>query len=187
MKDIILEWYGPLNILDFINDKTLSDKFQKPGIYLWNDDVIQNCITYIGKASGKPTLKKRMVEHYLNFVSARYTIPGKYRSSGVEWNLDLNSKVIMESLGQIGKLKGLVEEAYHYATNIELYLAPTDTNEGLDEIERSLIYHFQPTRNKRHKQKVPNVKLNIEHIGALEMKENMLAKRSMGSAMLTSD
>lgn len=170
---IDLTWEGPYSFVDFLSDASLRKRFDTAGVYLWivNHPENKRRITYIGKASGKPDLAKRQVDHFRYYISGAYFIPDWARKSKTPWNADwVNNPEITETLTHKDKLCSFVDETFAYVSLFQIYLATVSGNDVLilPSIEKSLIYEVQPVENMRGKLKKPNQQVQTRHLGSAE-------------------
>src|SRR5690242_18255150 len=89
MTDILLEWSQPFSFKDLILNEQLKADYNKSGVYIWispkKPSSSEMEIAYVGKASGKPSLWARQIQHYKFQISGLYKIPENYFGD-LEWN-----------------------------------------------------------------------------------------------------
>lgn len=165
ITEIIMEWDGPYKLSDFFMDPVIKQKYDKPGVYLWTEELPdgKRRLSYVGRASGKPSLWKRHQEHYVNFVGGQYTIPTEFRRSGKAWIPDWAIEETASTLLSLDYFVEIIKEGFHYALALNTYLWPATPDADVSLIERNLLYDLQPTGTNWGTKSFPKNRINIRH------------------------
>ncbi len=170
LSSVDLLWHGPFSFETLLVDQKTRDTFSgKPGVYLWVvNQPTGPRITYIGKASGRPDLIKRHLEHYRGYISGAYFIPAWALKSKTDWNVDpYNNEHVKSILFHRDKLCSFVAEAFDYTAHIQIFLARISPKHQaeLHSIEKAMIYQEQPEENQRDKKSKPETEMQLHHRG----------------------
>jgi hypothetical protein len=169
MERVTLKWHGPYSFRDLIADQELRDRWNVSGVYLWMDPTRgEETICYVGKTKargGAPSLFKRQLQHYTDYIGGAYDIPEKMRSTGIYWRLHLNEPGVAETLTNREKVRELAADGFTYANSLKIFLAEADP-ESVDIIEANLIYSLQPVDNVSGKNRRPAHETKIVHKNA---------------------
>jgi hypothetical protein len=166
MDTITLSWDGPHRFADFL-DEVSFPWAHKAGLYFWvapyeSRDI--EAVTYVGKASGSPSLLKRQRDHYANYIGGRYVIPGIFRGCGEIWipNQYPSVKSIMTDRNAWLEL---ISECIDYVASVRIYVCPLPDSDKstIARLERELIFDMQPKVNSRGKARKPTADLAIRH------------------------
>ena len=160
-KPMELFWYGPYAIKDFLSSSEHRERFSCFGVYLWEEPTSDGfSVIYVGKAND---LWYRQLEHYWTQLGGAYLLPGKYRDCGKDWTLEFSSPEALEILLNLESFQKLVSENFAYIHNLNIYLAPCESNAL---VERNLIFQLQPYGNKRGKKTRPLHEVSFLHRNA---------------------
>ena len=145
---IKLRWEGPFTCSELLRSTDNKKQFSVPGVYLWTDTrIVENesrdVLTYVGKASGSPTLWYRQADHYFHIISGYYKIPAQYRVCKQPWGLDYNKPESFDVLFDLERYQQLVREAFASASQMRIFLCPCDLD--VKVVERNLLYDLCPT------------------------------------------
>lgn len=164
ITEMIMDWEGPYKLSDFFTNSALKQKYRKPGVYIWIEELPdEKRLSYVGRATGRPTLEKRLQDHYANCVGGLYTIPKEFRRSGVAWIPDWNVEDTIATLLSLNKLLTIVEDGFRYASVCHIYLWPATPDTDVKLIERNLLYDLKPTGTIWGTKSVPANRINIRH------------------------
>lgn len=178
---LMLNWFGPYSLSDLLlgngegREETIKE-FCRPGVYLWTDfrDIEegkqQEVISYVGKASGAPTLWQRQAEHYLHLIGGYYKLPKAWsppgwKSNNGSWAANFGDPDVLDVLFDQSKYLGLVKKTFEYATQVRIHLCPYAA-ERVKDIERNLLYDLRPKDTTWGTQSEPTRRLWIEHHNA---------------------
>ena len=182
-----LTWEGPFTFRQFISqeykDKYHENKDKKRGVYLWIEPTTRNGkeyrTSYVGKASGSPSLWTRQFQHFKFFRGGLYTIPEEHFDRG-EWRA-IPEEHIFKALFDPFRFHDIVNQSFEYMEKLKIYLAPVGeevSNTELKMIERNLTYTLQPIDKYTPGKKTPPNEeqiLQIVHTGADWWQENGLS------------
>lgn len=131
---------------DLLREAPNIANFRTKGVYLWTD--VDGSLNYIGKALGKPDLVKRQQDHYLSLIGGCSVIPARYRKVERQWSKG-NKFDYPDVILDRDKFKELVDSAFDYLNDIKVWLCPLPhlANSEIEELEKVLIYEFQPWCN----------------------------------------
>jgi len=160
-----LNWEGPFNLRDFVRDQGLERRFSCPGVYIWIEGLPSGGarLSYVGKASGSPTLVQRQRQHYANMIGGLYTIPREFRDSGNDWIPDLSRSDVAEVILYRAQFDQVIDEAFEYSNACEVYLAPLNSADEAKRVERQLLYDLQPSGTTWGKKSPPSSPISIIH------------------------
>lgn len=165
MATVSLFWRGPYSFSALLDHSPAWAGAR--GVYLWHapfDAIAKKTVTYVGKASGSPSLLKRQRDHYASYIGGRYYIPGLFRDCGVAWvpNQYPDVKAVMVDKQAWVRL---ISECFEYAAQVEVFVAQLTEfeNAELAGIERTLVYEMQPRINARGKSSQPLNRIEIAH------------------------
>lgn len=162
--EIELTWDGPYKLSDFMSDGELRKHYDYPGVYLWLEDYGDDSrISYVGRATGKPTLARRQMQHYAYTVSGLYSIPREFRRNRTEWIPDWTKPDVAGVLLDKEKYLELIDDAFRYSSIIDVYLFRALNGENVHALERILLYSLQPTGTKWGTLTKPNPELKLIH------------------------
>jgi len=165
ITEIVMDWEGPYKLSEFFIDPAMKDKYDRPGVYLWIEELPngKKRLSYIGRATGRPTLWKRHLQHYAFLVGGLYTIPKEFRRSDVAWIPDWTMEETAATLLSLEKFLNIVEEGFRYASACRIYLWPATPDANVRLIERNLLYDLKPTSTIWGTISEPVTRLNIRH------------------------
>lgn len=165
ITEIVMDWEGPYKLSEFFIDPAMKDKYDRPGVYLWIEELPngKKRLSYIGRATGRPTLWKRHLQHYAFLVGGLYTIPKEFRRSYKDWIPDWTKEEAAATILSVEKFLNVVEEGFRYAVACSIYLWPSKPDVDVRLIERNLLYDLQPTSTIWGTKSEPVTRLNIRH------------------------
>lgn len=164
---IFLEWHGPFRLAQFPRGSDLRTKFGVPGVYLWMEELpnlARSRLSYVGKASGKPTMYARQLEHYARTVAGLYMIPHEFCENGTKWAVDWENPESVCVLLDEERFIKMVRNGFRLAAATNVYLAPYRGSD-LAIIERNLLYTLQPTGTDKGTRSPPKIRADIRHSG----------------------
>lgn len=165
---VTLEWHGPHLLSEFPRRRELGAEFNVPGVYLWIEElpsVAGKRLSYVGKASGKPTLYARQLQHYAFTVGGLYMIPGELRKDRTKWAVDWAKPECVAVMLDEEQFIGVVRDGFRLAAASAVYLAPY-RGDDLGVIESNLLYALQPTGTDRGTKYPPKTRVEIRHTKA---------------------
>lgn len=166
MDEISLEWFGPYGFKKLLEEEALRKQFDCSGVYVWTDRVKgTERLYYVGKATGRPTLWRRQMQHYSMSIGGMYFIPEDFRVSRVSWNPDPKLFEVRDVLLGEEKYLELVREAFRYTQTIEIHLCPIEAKLVAD-VERNLLHELTPDGTSWGTKSQPLNRLSIRHINA---------------------
>jgi hypothetical protein len=119
-------------------------------------------VAYVGKASGRPNLVDRHLEHFIASIGCLYRIPAWARRSGLAWECFPQRPECASVLFSKERLLELVAEAFDYITSVDVYLAPFE-GALLSILERNLIWTLKPFDNGSGTRTPPTTLMEIDH------------------------
>lgn len=165
---VTLEWHGPYPLSAFPRRSELGIQFNVPGVYLWVEDLpnqVGKRLSYVGKASGKPTLYARQLQHYAYTVGGLYMIPREYRDERTKWAVDWKRPECVSVMLDEEQFIRVVRDGFRLAAATAVYLAPYRDGD-LGVLEANLLYALQPTGTDRGTRYPPKTRLEVLHTGA---------------------
>lgn len=164
MRSVALRWSGPYTFKWLLTSPESLKRFCTPGIYLWieafKNSPQKGHIAEVGKATN---LRKRLLEHYQGYLSARYDVPQWVRPLG-RWRCMLDEPEVAVTLFDKRRLAELTSMSFDYANSFELFVAPLRAH--LAVVERNLIWDLQPTDNVQGTKSEPLERVRVVHYGA---------------------
>jgi len=156
VERITLEWSAGRKLREFALD-TSDDhrkRFDRAGVYLWvvappNDDAY---VSYVGKATGSPTLLGRMRTHFVLHMGVGYSmpvpfVPQKYvvhsRSGRKRWEVNWSSDVCLNVLADEEQVIELTRCGFRLTNAITVYVANVDKVQ-VKAVERQLLWDLHP-------------------------------------------
>lgn len=180
-EQLKLEWHGPYSLRDLLRGEGKLKKepkkdFHTAGVYLWTEareieeGHPQDVISYVGKASGAPTLWQRQAEHYLLLVAGYYRLPKawsppEWKSKNCSWAANFSDPEVLDVLFDQTRYLNLVKHAFEYASQVSVHLCPCDAALVMN-IERNLLYDLCPKDTTRGTKSEPSCRMQIEHTNA---------------------
>jgi len=164
-EKFVVEWDGPYGLSAFIADPALKERFDKPGVYIWIETLPDGTcrLSYVGRATGRPTLWKRQMQHYASMVGGLYTIPKEFRADGTTWVPDWTKQETACTLLDRAKFAAVIDDAFRYAGACQVYLWAVPPGTDVRIVERNLLYDFQPTGTDWGKGFSPGTRLMLCH------------------------
>lgn len=179
MQEVMeIRWQGPYTFEKLLRTPDLNrkEKFGRPGVYL-RIETPENKdprLAYVGKAIGSPTLYQRQIRHYFNMISGRYMIPKDFRKNGQRWSPSVKADGrTVDVLLDRDRYLELVEEAFTYAQACLVYFFPAE-KEICANLERNLLWQFQPTMTKNGTKSKPVNGIDFVHVVADRRLETIL-------------
>lgn len=165
VTELVMDWEGPYKLSEFLSDPYMKEKYHRPGVYLWIEEVPdgKRRLSYIGRASGRPTLWKRHLQHYAFMVGGLYNIPKEFRRSDVAWIPDWTMEETAATPLSLEKFLNIVEEGFRFASACSSFLWPATPDANVRLIERNLLYDLKPTGTKVGTMSEPVTRLDIRH------------------------
>ncbi len=139
-EQLVVEWDGPHSLSAFIAEPGLRERFDKPGVYLWIETLPNGTcrLSYVGRATGRPSLWKRQMQHYASMVGGLYTIPKEFRADGKAWVPDWTKPETASTLLDRSKFAAVIEDAFRYAAACQVYLWVVPSGTDVRIVERNL-------------------------------------------------
>ena len=163
--EVRLTWKGPYKLRDFFGNPDLDRTFSCPGVYIWIERKgSDECLSYVGKASGSPTLARRQRQHYAFGIGGLYTIPSEFRKMAKErWVPDWSKPDVYEVLLERSRFHMLVDDAFNYIDACDVHLARAASGGEAKLIERQLLFDLQPTGTKWGCRSPPGYPIRLVH------------------------
>ncbi len=127
---------------------------------------MQNRITYVGKATGSPSLSRRQLQHYMSYIGGCYFIPAAYRNSGRAWSLDVSDTEVIETITDQSSFLPLISDCFRYVERIAIFLA-INSEENLAPVERNLLFNIKPEDTNWGTQSPPANRITVINRGAI--------------------
>jgi hypothetical protein len=164
-EQVVVEWDGPYSLSAFIGDTALKERFDKPGVYIWIETLPDGTcrLAYVGRATGRPTLWKRQMQHYAYMVGGLYMIPKEFRADGTAWVPDWTRLETARTLLDRPKFAAVIDDAFRYAAACQVYLWVVPPGTDVRIVERNLLYDFKPTSTDWGKGSSPGCRLTLCH------------------------
>ncbi len=159
---LVIKWEGPCQLANFFEPDTRK-KYDCPGVYLWMEGAE---LYYVGRATGRPSLSWRQMQHYAYQISGLYDIPKKYRTSGDNWVPKRSQREVADVLLNQEKFRQLVGEGFRFADALSVYLYCARSGKDVRAIERNLLYDLRPTGTTWGTKTIPNLRLELQHQSA---------------------
>jgi hypothetical protein len=157
-----LIWEGPYAMRDFLAP-TLRDHFDCAGVYLRIERFSgTERLSYVGKASGTPSLYVRQQQHYAHAIGGLYSIPKDFRADGKLWDPKWGEPDVNDVLLDLTRYQRLVRDAFNWASACTVYLARLPAQQA-EDVERQLLYDLRPTMTRRGTKGVPAKRISIVH------------------------
>ena len=175
-RNLRIEWEGPFRIIDFlINQKYLKENFRFPGVYIHTTMYPDGTekLTYVGKATGSPSLFIRQQQHYASLIGGLYQIPKEFRTSDIDWIPNWEKHEAEKILTNKDAFKVLIDECYNYAQARNVFLAVNKWGYSVKEIERNLLYDLNPIGTNYGTKTRTNNPIDIIHVNALWKNEHI--------------
>lgn len=151
---IALEWSEGRTLRDFALDTSEDHRtqFSVAGVYIWvitppSGDAY---LSYVGRATGSPTLLDRMRTHYLLQIGVSYRIrtpfiPQKYvvARSPDRWVIDWANQACLSALADEEQVVDLVRGGFRFADTAMVFAAKVDKAK-VKAVERQLLWDLQP-------------------------------------------
>lgn len=169
MKKVLLEWEGPFTFKEMILDKKIKEKYATSGLYIWiYADNKKSEILYVGKASGKPNLIERQIQHYMSYLGGLYYIPKEYTNKNQDWIFDSKSEIVQKIITHLDRFCEIVKGGFNFVNDkkIMIYFCKQDSA-NIRKIERQLLYNLKPKLTKMGTKTKPKDEIEIIHKGLL--------------------
>lgn len=166
---IDLRWEAPLSLRELLSDAAVRSKYSTSGLYLMVETLKgrnYQKISYIGKATGRPTIVQRQLQHFVSTVGGQNQIPEWARSCGTRWECALTSPQVIDILFDKTRMLELVGEAYDYILSFQIHIALPPANADLHTLERNVIWELRPFDNTAGTKTPPSVRLPLRHHNA---------------------
>ena len=151
---ITLEWSEGRRLRDFALDTSEGHvkRFNRAGAYIWvvstpEDD---SYLSYVGKATGSPTILARMRTHYLLYIGVGYSIPLPFvpqeyvvNSARKRWEVDWSSAVCVNALADEERVVELARCGFRFVDAITVHVADVERLH-VKAVERQLLWDLQP-------------------------------------------
>lgn len=163
---IDFHWHGPFRLSELLRSKEKRAEFDTPGVYLWTEyRDEEEVISYVGKASGQPSLWARQTEHYLRMIGGGYKIPAERRSTNTDWEIDFSNPEVLDVLFDLTNYQDLVKDAFQHAAAVNIFLCKLEKT-PVNDAERNLLYDLQPVDTSWGTKSEPSRPLSIVHKNA---------------------
>ena len=141
------------------------------GIYLWgfkNRD--REVLWYVGKATARTGVYRRLRQHFLNAMSGQYQIPqgflnGEFVSdecSKSGWSMTTTKGAVRERLASWDSTLPILKAAHSFANSCFARFAEFGGDaKQLSQVESAVIRDLKPLINKRR----GSTRLRLEHLG----------------------
>jgi hypothetical protein len=87
-------------------------------------------------------------------------------ASGTRWAVDWKSEEVVRVMCDVEQFIKVVRDGFEYAASTDVWLARTTTRDGLDVIERNLLYTLDPRGTDRGTRSPPRERIEIRHANA---------------------
>jgi hypothetical protein len=140
------------------------------GVYVWTITP-PGCpegeyLAYVGCATAKTTVWKRIIDHYINLVSGRYIIPKEFRESNDQWSIDWDDAEVRSVLSDSEKFVEIVRQGFRVAGASTISAAPLPASlVDAHAVERQLLWDLQPFETTSGTRTAPINSLQFLHRG----------------------
>lgn len=160
---IDLHWEGPFSIAELLSPPGCRI-YDVPGLYIWVETIDgphSGMISYVGKATGRPSLVGRNLQHFTAAIGCLYQIPEWARAGAKRWECRLGQPEVTAVLFTKPKLLALVAQAFDYVTGSRIYVTPFGRD--LEVVERNLIWDLRPLDNTSGTKSAPPSRVRLRH------------------------
>ena len=173
---IELDWTNPYTFRELLSgDPQLRSEWDdKAGVYLHVEQSAElHELLYVGKATGRPSLWTRQVQHYTFLIGGQDCIPSRWRAeSRPGWVMGYGKRTdpqttqrTMSTLFDVESFVGVVRDGFRFAAAHRIYLANVADSALVRKLEAKLLHQLRPSMTGSQEVD-PHPDLEIVHRGA---------------------
>jgi hypothetical protein len=180
--DATLTWTLGVGMDEVVKREAPIDPvYNGSGVYIWVValPVGGELLSYVGRATGSPTLWQRMRQHYSMQIGGGYMMPAEfipedYLPDMGYWAVDWRSASVRQTLADEQRFLSIVHAGFEFVKKTTIYVAAV-AREAVRDVERHLLYDLQPVHTTPGTKSQPADRVRINHSNVPWMSESIKA------------